>query len=69
MTWALFGGTLALYIDCMHSLNNIKCLVYARHCSGDIMANNIDRIPAVMETNDTMLENNKMQVGGWMRAP
>lgn len=53
----------------MHSLNNIKCLVYARHCSGDIMANNIDKIPAVMETNDTMLENNKMQVGGWVRAP
>lgn len=66
LTWALLGGTLTLHINYMHSFSNIKCLVNARHCSGDIMVNGIDKIPAVMETDEyTMSENNKM-AGGWV---
>lgn len=61
LTWALFGGTLVLHIDYMYSFNNIKCLVYVRYCSVDIMVNDVDKIPAVMETNeDTKLEHNEI---------
>lgn len=45
----------------MHSFNNIKHLVYARHCFWDIMFNDIDKISVVMEKNKgTMLEYNRV---------
>lgn len=48
----------------MHYFDNIKCLVHARHRSGNVMVNDIDKTCAVMETHDgTMLENDRVQVG------
>lgn len=53
----------------MQPFNNIKCVMSARHYSGDMMVNDLDKIPAVMETNEgTTLENSKMRVDGWVRA-
>ena len=49
----------------MHSFSNNNCLVCVRHCSGDIIVNDIDKISIVMETNEgTILENNRVLGGG-----
>lgn len=54
-----------VHIDYIYSFNNIKCLVHVKYCSGDVMVNDIDKIPAVMETSErTKLGKGKMQAGG-----
>jgi len=70
LMWALFGGTLVLHIDYMNSFNNTKCLVYVRYYSGDIMVNDVDKIPVVVETNEGTKKIMRCRwVSGWLRTP
>lgn len=60
------GGTPGIYLNSTNSLNNIKCLMCASRCSGDMIVNERHRQdPVVMETSKSSLFRNiKIRMGG-----